>query len=554
MRRVLSSSRATTLCVALLTLGLITSTFAATPARPLHPLHATSSAPSRITQAIDEHSRATLGRHPVPVTSAFVDHGSLPDGYDIEHIILMLQRSPEQEQELAAFIETLNDKNSPNFHKWLTPQQYGEYGVSQEDIGTVTGWLESHGLRVNKVYANNMMIDISANAGQLREAFQVDIHNIEIKGESHIANINNPSVPAAISPVVRGFFSLNDFKPAAHYKVKTDYTFAGCTSATSLPTEPGTCYAVTPQDNAVIYNLNPLWSGGISGQGQTIAVVEDTDIYNATGPSSDFNTYRNAFGLNTAFPSGNLVQAYPGCTDPGTNGDDGEAAIDSEMATAFAPSATIENIACASGGFTFGGILALSNMVNAAGPYPGVVSMSYGLCEAGTGNGATSYFYNTFQQTAAQGISAFVSSGDDGPSSCSGLFGEDYDVTSLGVTGWGESPYNVSVGGTDFEDVYNAKTGMNGGAPLSTYWSASNTASNGSALSYIPEMPWDDSCANTLIADVATGSFVTYGSTGFCNKVRSTPAPPIESRRGQWRREQLRDRKRGRRYDQRGSF
>ncbi len=137
---------------------------------------------------------------------------------------------------------------------------------------------------------------------------------------------------------------------------------------------------------------------------------------------ADWNTYRTAFGLASAFPAGTYTQLHPGCTDPGTNADDGEAAIDVEMATGIAPSAAIELISCPSGTLTFGGLIALQNLINAAGPYPGVVSVSYGVCEAFNGNGGNAAFYNTYQQAAAQGISVFTSSGDEGPSSCSRNF------------------------------------------------------------------------------------------------------------------------------------
>ena len=189
-----------------------------------------------------------------------------------------------------------------------------------------------------------------------------------------------------------------------------------------------------------------------------------------------------------------------------------------EVATAIAPSANINLISCASGTVTFGGLLAMQNLANESQPTVGVVSMSYGICEALSGNGANTAFSSTFQQLASEGFSPFVSSGDEGPSSCSNEFGVEYDLTSLGVTGWGSSPYNVAVGGTDFEDTYNGKTGQNGGLGNSNYWSATNTQYYGSALSYIPEIPWNDACASTLISEVVNGTYVTYGSAGTCNK------------------------------------
>ena len=468
----------------------------------------------RITQAIDESNLVTLTRNTRPEANLANDRGVLPDGYNLEHILVFLQRSAEQEKELNALIDSLNDRNSPNFHHWLSADEFGKFGVAQEDIDTVAGWLESHGFRINKIYPSHMLIDISGSAGRVREAFHTEIHNLQVGGVSHLSNMTDPMIPAALAPVVKGPFSLNDFRPQPMYISAKDYTFAGCTGSTG----PGKCYAMTPQDNQTIYNLNPLYAAGYSGQGQTIALVEDTDTYGTAGSNgaSDWNTYRSTFGLSTAFPAGTYTQIHPGgCADPGTNGDDGEAAIDVEVASAVAPSAAIELISCPSASFTFGGVLALQNLINGSAPYPGVVSSSYGLCEALTGAGGNAGFYNTFQQAASEGISVFTSSGDGGPSGCGGDFGKEYDLASLGITGWGETPYNVSVGGTDFEDTYNAKFG---GPAVSTYWNATNTAGGGSALSYVPEIPWNDSCASVLISNYLTGSFIPYGaSPATCN-------------------------------------
>jgi hypothetical protein len=472
-----------------------------------------ASVPGRITQQIDENNLVKLAGNTRPEANATNDRGAVADGFNVDHILLVLQRSSQQEEKVAAFIDSLNDRKSPNFHRWLTAEEFGaRFGVAQQDIDTVRGWLESQGFHINQVYASHMMLDISGTAGQVREAFHTSMHNLEVNGEQHISNMSDPMIPAALAPVMKGIFSLHDFKPHKMLKQVAQYTWAGCASSTDVPTEPGTCYAMTPADNQTIYDLTPLYNAGYSGQGQTIALVEDTDSY-----GTDFATYRSTFGLDAAFPAGNLVTTHPGgCTDPGTNADDSEADLDVEIASAIAPSATIELISCPSGTVTFGGVIALQNMINAPGPYPGVVSVSYGVCEAANGNGGNATFYNAYQQAAAEGISVFGASGDEGPSSCSSEFGVDWDYTSLGVSGWTETPYNVAVGGTDFEDVYNAKTGQNGGNPLSNYWSAANGSNYGSALSYIPEMPWDDSCANVLVAEVATGNFQTYGSGHIC--------------------------------------
>jgi subtilase family serine protease len=507
-----------------------------------------------ITAAIDENRLVTLAGNTRPEAKSQNDIGRVPDDFAVEHVLLQLRRSPEQERALDRYIDSLNDKNSANFHNWLSAEEFGErYGLAQEDLDTITGWLRSHGFVINKLYANHILIDFSGTAREVREAFHTELHYISVRGKTHISNMSDPRVPAALVPAIGGLNSLNDFKPHPMYRKRVPnplYTFAGCTTSTDFPTQPGSCYAVTPGDEQVIYNLTPLYpaagaqdSGGkYSGQGVNVAVVEDTDTYSGNG---DWNYFRKVFGLGRTYPYGTYTTLHPGsCTDPGTNGDDGEAAIDVEEVTAFAPNSNVYLISCPSTTFTFGGQIAMQNLINEAnsGPYQapggiGIISVSYGLCEAATGAGGNLVFNNTYQQAATEGVSVFVSSGDELATSCGNEFsatGADYpyySVASVSVTGWGDTPYNVSVGGTDYEDVYNAKEIV--GAPaLSGYWNATNNASDASAKSYIPEIPWNDSCASVLIANYARGSYNTYGAsgTGMCNTspYNSTTASYLE--------------------------
>ncbi len=189
---------------------------------------------------------------------------------------------------------------------------------------------------------------------------------------------------------------------------------------------PGQCRHLQPQ---------PALERRNSGQGQTIALTEDNNVYTtgtAETTDSDLTTYRSTFGLS-GYTSFSFSTVHPGgCTDPGTGADDGEAAIDVEMATAVAPSAKIELISCATSGVTEGTIIAEANLVNGSAPYPGVISQSYGICENYTGAAGEAFFYNTFQQAAAQGISVFVSSGDYLSGGCANLH-SDPNITS---TAW----------------------------------------------------------------------------------------------------------------------
>jgi subtilase family serine protease len=419
----------------------------------------------------------------------------------MEHMMLQLQRSPEREKELRQYIDELETPGSPNYHKWLTAQEFGErYGLAQRDLDTITGWLTGHGLTVNIVYTNRVLIDFSGTAGQVHEAFQTEIHTLDVDGVKHYANMSDPKVPAALAPAVVGVVSLHNFTPHTQYKMRSQYTVA---SNEQL---------VVPADLAKIYNVSPLFTAGTSGQGQTIVVIEDTNVYSTT----DWTTFRSTFGLST-YTSGSFTQVHPAppsgtnnCTNPGvlTNGADGEAILDAEYSSAAAPNAAIELASCADAS-TFGGLIALQNLLNESATPPAIVSISYGECEAINGAAANATYSTAYQQGVTEGVSVFVSSGDQSAASCDANDNVGTAAThGIGVSGFTSTIYNVSVGGTDFGDAYAGTT--------TTYW-GSNSTTYGSALSYIPEIPWDDSCASVLISTYYSGSGTTYGTSGFCN-------------------------------------
>jgi len=456
-----------------------------------------SRTPPLITATIDEKALVTLAGNTRPEATAANDRGAVADNLPMGHTLLQLRRAPEQEQALEKYLDELEDPKSPNYHHWRTAQEFGQrYGLGDQDLAKITGWLKSHGFTVNLVYPNSILIDFSGTAGEVREAFHTEIHHLEVNGAAHIANMSDPRIPAALAPAVIGVVSLNDFRPRPMNKPRPAYTV---NSGTQL---------VVPADLATIYNLSPLFAAGYSGQGQTIVVVEDSDLYT----TSDWTTFRNTFGLKSAYPDGSLSQVHPGnCTDPGVNGDDSEAAIDVEWASAAAPSAAIELASCADSATTFGGFIALQNLLNDSGTPPAIVSISYGESEAENGAAANASINSLYQQAVTAGVSVFVSAGDEGAAS------SDYNASNathgIAVSGFASTQYNVAVGGTDFGDSY---AGTN-----STYWIGSNGADDGSALSYIPEIPWNDSCASELIADFE-GYSQTYGSSGFCNSSIAT--------------------------------
>jgi len=198
----------------------------------------------------------------------------------MEHMLLQLARSAADEQALQQYIDSLHDPASPNYHHWTTASEFGAaWGAAEADRAAVAGWLESHGFTVDSITPGGMTIDFSGTAAQVREAFHTEIHYLNVNGVRHIANMSDPEIPEALAPAVAGIVSLHDFSPRPRKRAHAEYTF----------TSQGTPYQlVTPGDLAVIYNLNPLFAAGITGKGQTIAVIEDSDLYK----SSDWERFR----------------------------------------------------------------------------------------------------------------------------------------------------------------------------------------------------------------------------------------------------------------------
>jgi subtilase family serine protease len=453
-----------------------------------------------VTAAIDDRQTVELIGDTRPEANARNDRGAVDDSLPLAHMQLLMKRPAEVEAALNTFIDQLHDRSSANFHHWLTADQLAaQFGPAEADVQAVTSWLARHGMIVNSVHPNRMIIDFSGTAGQVRETFQTEIHQLDARGVMHFANMSNPHLPAALADAVHGVVSLHDFRPHTLFKPRPQFTF----------TDDGeTTQAVTPGDLATIYNLTTLFNAGFSGQGQTIVLIEDSDVFS----TADWSTFRSTFGLSS-FTEASFMQEHPApssgsnnCTDPGVvSGNEAEAELDVEYSSASAPSAAIVLASCADSSTTFGGLIALENLLSESSP-PAIVSISFGECEAANGATANATYSSTYQTAVAAGVSVFVGAGDSGAAGCD----EDAEQATHGiaVSGFASTAFNVAVGGTDFGDTF---AGTN-----SDFWNTTNSSSFESAKSYINEIPWNVSCASGLIASFE-GFSTSSGRNGFCN-------------------------------------
>lgn len=468
----------------------------------------TPAVPARITQAIDETQLVPLKGNVHPLARPQFDQGPVADSTPMNRMMLLLQRSPQQEAALQSLLGEQQTKDSPNFHNWLTPQQFGaQFGPADADMQTITSWLTQHGFQGIKVAAGRTIIEFSGTAGQVRNAFHTEIHHYLVNGEMRQANSVDPQIPAALTPIVRGIVTLHNFPRKS---MKRDAgTLVGnkenrakplfTTSSGCGPQQNQPCYVVGPADFAKIYSLPATTT--VDGTGVTIALVADSNIN-----PQDVADFRALFGLSPNFTSANVILDGP---DPGLNGDEGEADLDAQVSGMVAPGATI-NLVVSEDTFTAAGI-DLSAIYIIDNNIASVMSESFGICEPALGTAGTQFYNAIWEQAAAQGLSVMVSAGDNGSAGCDDFTTQATAVNGLAVSGIASTPFNVAVGGTDFDDATNQ----------TTFWSSTNSTDGKreSALGYIPEIPWNDSCAagatsSNLNTVCATANGIAAGSGG----------------------------------------
>ena len=288
----------------------------------------------RITQQVDEAVRVTLTGNVHPLVAQATTSAPADFATPMEHMVLHLQASAEQEAQLATLIAQQSDPKSPHYRRFLTPKEFAaQFGASASDIAKVSGWLQNHGLTVDEVPAGNRAIIFSGNASQVSDAFKTEMRQYNVNGVQHLANANDPQIPAAFAGIVGGVLKLHDFRYQPN-SVK-GAPVASAQGIGSMFNLTGSLNILGPADYYTIYDINPLLSAGINGAGQSIAVLARSNIY-----LSDVQSFRSMFGLKANDPKFILTNSDPGQV----NGDNLETTLDTEWAGAVAPGASINVI------------------------------------------------------------------------------------------------------------------------------------------------------------------------------------------------------------------
>jgi pseudomonalisin len=418
-------------------------------------------------RVIDDSDRIVLPGNVPALARPELDRGRSDPSLAMERMILLLELRPGAGARLERLLAEQQDPASKGYHQWLTPEQFGaEFGLGDEHVKLVTGWLEAHGFTIEEVAPGRGWINFSGTVAEVEGAFATEIHDYEVEGAIRQSNAIEPSLPRGLLGLVHGVVSLNGFP------LRPLHSLVRPASEAEPEFTGGGRHFLAPADFATIYNLDSLYGMGIDGSGQTIAIVARTDI-----KLSDVQLFRSDFGL----PANDPVFIHNGA-DPGDRGggEEIEALLDSEWSGAVAPHATIDVVISASTRATDG--VALSAQYVVSHNLAAAMSTSFGLCEARLGPSTLKFYNSVWAQAAAQGITAFISSGDSGAAACESASGTR--GFGLAVNGICSSPNDVCVGGTEFNDTANP----------SLYWASTNQpGTHSSALSYIPEIAWNES-------------------------------------------------------------
>jgi hypothetical protein len=413
-----------------------------------------------------------------PMARPEFDRGLTDNAKVLSGMSISFKRSDAQEASLKALLAAQQTPGSPSYHKWLTPAQFGQqFGMSSADLARVSDWLQSEGFTVTSVAQSANAINFSGPVAMAEKAFQTEIHNYSVNGQTHFANSTQISLPASLLGLVTGVRGLDDFHPVPRVR----YAHSAEGHFTSGATGQ---HFIAPGDFAVIYDVNALYSAGDTGKGLTVAVMGQTDVL-----ISDVTNFRAAAGLSVNNPT---VVTVPGTTPEtvteGSDGDLAESDLDMEWSGAVANAASI--ILVNSNDVYTSLQYAIQNTIN--GITIPIISQSYGQCEASLTTSTYNTLESVLEQANGQGQTVMLAAGDTGAADCDDSSTQVITEATQGlaVDYPGSSEYVTDVGGSEYMGDGTAASPQTGAG---TYWSAngSNDVLT-SVKSYIPEMAWND--------------------------------------------------------------
>lgn len=333
----------------------------------------------------------------------------------LDHITVFL--GLRESAALDALVAAQQDPRSPRFRRWLDATEIADrFGPRRAEYERVRRWFVGRGFRVVRDSPHRVGLVVAGTAGQVEASLATPIRLFRDGGRIRRGPATEPSVPASIAGAVRGILGLDDL---ARYRPSIRLMDGGA--------------ALAPGDFAAAYRVRPLHAAGLTGAGQTIAVVARSNFRDA-----DVAEFARRFMPAAPLPP---VRRFAG-RDPGILPDEGEereVLLDTEWAGALAPGAQVNVVI----GSPEGDIPeAVEHAI--AERLGNVVTISFTLCEPAAPRIHTEMFDAWYAIANAQGQTVLVASGDSGSTEC------ESDLRLLAVNALASSPHAVAVGGTSF--------------------------------------------------------------------------------------------------------
>lgn len=445
---------------------------------------------ARIQAGVDSSRLAAIPGSQNNLARAAADLGRMPADTRLNRVTLRFNRSAAQEAALDSLLAAQLNPSSPLYHQWLTPDQFAtRFGMAQSDIDQVESWLQQRGFTIDDVNRSRTAIHFSGTVAQIEAAFATQMHYFQVQGEKHFAPSTALSVPAAIAPVVADIHNLDDFRPRAAHSIPHRNFTSGVSGEVFF----------SPGDIVTTYDVQPLYSAGVHGDGQVIAIMGQSAV-----ALTDVEAFQSAAGLSVKDPNPVLV---PGTgTSTIFSGDESESDLDLEWSGSIAPGANIVFVYTGNNP-NYGTYDAAAYSIDEG--IGNIISMSYSTCELDPFITA-SYIASEeaiYKQASVQGQTVLAASGDQGSTPC-------YGDSNLPATGSNSqesvavnyptsSAYITSVGGTEITtaDGVDPTTGQQG-ANFSTYWNSNGSNDVvSSAKVWIPEVAWNDDSLNVTLAN-----------------------------------------------------
>ncbi|HEY3774717.1 MAG TPA: S53 family peptidase [Solirubrobacteraceae bacterium] len=447
------------------------------------------------------------------IPSAAQPLGTLASGQRLTTTVTL---APQDASALQSFVQSVSTPGSPAYHQYLTVAQFAQrFGPTSAQISEVRSVLAADGLTLGALSANDLSFTASGTAKQISQAFAVTLRHYRLpSGRVGFAAGSAPAVPSSIASDVQGVLGLDTLVQAQRMSLKpahplaqpqsqaqagatADAAVSPCSAASTAGSEYG---AYTPDQFAQAYSFNPLYSGGDTGAGASVALYELEPHL-----SSDISAYQSCMGTSATVTQTNVDGGA------GSGAGEGEAALDIEDVIGLAPAASIDVY---NGPNTESGAYDTYAQI-VSDDTSQVISTSWGLCEASEGSSSANSENTLFEEAASQGQSVFAAAGDSGADDCgNGTRAVDDPASQPDVTGVGGT-HLASDTAAASQTVWNDGSGQGaGGGGTSTLWSAPSwqSAVTGGSSREVPDVS-ADADENTGYVVYYDGSWTAIGGT-----------------------------------------